>query len=50
MTNRENGIEIAEYNIIGSAANVVKSTTANGLYVGNPARRIKDVKPNKIII
>lgn len=46
----KNGIEIAEYNIIGSAANVVKSTTANGLYVGNPARRIKDVDLNNVKI
>jgi len=46
----KNGIEIAEYNIIGSAANVVKSTNANGLYVGNPARRVKDVDLNNVKI
>jgi len=39
----KNGVEIAEFNIIGSASNVVKSTTANGLYVGNPARRVKEI-------
>ncbi len=38
----KNSITIEEYNIIGSAANVIKSTTPNGVYIGNPAKRLKD--------
>lgn len=36
-------IEIAENTQIGAGAAVTKSTKANGLYVGVPAKRIKDI-------
>lgn len=45
-----NNIIIAEKNILGSASNVVRSTEPNGVYVGNPAKRIKDIGMNNINI
>lgn len=41
---------ISEYNLIGSASNVVKSTDSKGMYLGNPAKRIKDIDINNIAI
>jgi sugar O-acyltransferase (sialic acid O-acetyltransferase NeuD family) len=38
-----NSITIEECNVIGTASNVVKSTDPYGIYVGNPAKRLKDV-------
>jgi len=46
----KNGITIAEKNIIGSASNVVRSTDPVGVYVGNPAKRMKDIELNNIRI
>lgn len=37
------GVTIAEGCVIGAGSIVVHSTQPNGLYVGNPARRIKDL-------
>jgi sugar O-acyltransferase (sialic acid O-acetyltransferase NeuD family) len=39
----KDNITIAEKNIIGAASNVTGPTAPNGIYVGNPAKRIKDV-------
>lgn len=38
------GVHIARGCIIGACSVVTKDTEANGLYVGNPARRIKNLK------
>lgn len=38
----KDGITIAPYSLIGSAANVVKSTEEYGIYVGNPARMLPE--------
>ena len=40
------GVSIAEGCVIGAGAVVTKSTSPNGLYVGNPAKRIKDLQVN----
>ncbi|MEC1524810.1 acyltransferase [Neobacillus niacini] len=37
------GVIIEEGCIIASGAVVIKSTTPNGLYAGNPAKRVKDL-------
>lgn len=37
------GVTIGEGCVIGAGAVVVHSTEANGLYVGNPARRVKNL-------
>lgn len=37
------GVTIAEGCVIGAGSVVVHSTQPNGLYVGNPAKRIKDL-------
>lgn len=37
-------VEIAENTQVGAGAAVTKSTEANGLYVGVPAKRIKDIE------
>lgn len=42
------GITIAENCIIGAGAFVNKDTEPNGVYVGLPARRIRDVKENEL--
>jgi maltose O-acetyltransferase len=39
------GVEIANGCIIGAGAVVVQNTKPNGLYVGVPAKRIKDLDP-----
>ncbi|MBQ4634942.1 MAG: hypothetical protein IJB64_00760 [Akkermansia sp.] len=38
----KDGITIAPYSLLGSAANVVKSTEEYGIYVGNPARMLPE--------
>ena len=43
-----NSITIEEFNVIGTASNVVKSTDPYGIYVGNPAKRLKDVDLNNL--
>ncbi len=42
------GITIAENCIFGACAFVNKDTEPNGVYVGTPARRIRDVTPEEI--
>lgn len=37
------GVEIAENCVIGANALVTKNTKPNGVYVGSPARRIRDI-------
>jgi maltose O-acetyltransferase len=37
------GVTIAEGCVVGAGSVVVSSTEPNGLYVGNPAKRIKDL-------
>ncbi|MBC7490519.1 MAG: acyltransferase [Glaciimonas sp.] len=37
------GVTIAEGCVVGAGSVVVHSTQSNGLYVGNPAKRIKDL-------
>lgn len=44
----QNDITIEECNIIGSGANVIKSTKFNGVYAGNPAKLIKNVDFNNL--
>ena len=44
------GILIDCYNVIGTAANVLKSTKSHGIYVGNPAIRFKDVDIDNVKI
>ena len=39
------GVEIANGCIIGAGSVVVQNTKPNGLYVGVPAKRIKDLDP-----
>ena len=39
------GVEIASGCIIGAGAVVVRNTSPNGLYVGVPAKRVKDLDP-----
>lgn len=46
----KNGINISEFNVIGTASNVLKSTEPNGVYVGNPAKCLKDIDLNNINI
>jgi len=43
-----NSIHIGEFNVIGTASNVIKSTEPKGIYIGNPAKRIKDVDLNNL--
>jgi len=44
----KNNITVDEFNIIGAASNVLKSTEPNGIYIGNPAKRLKDVDINNL--
>ena len=37
------GVSVGEGCVVGAGSVVTKSTEPNGLYVGNPARRIKDL-------
>ncbi len=37
-------VDICDHVVIGAGAVVVKDITASGVYVGNPARKIKDIK------
>lgn len=37
----KNFIGIGDYNVIGMAANVVKDTNADGIWIGNPAKNIR---------
>lgn len=37
------GVTVAQGCVVGAGAVVTKSTESNGLYIGNPARRIKDL-------
>lgn len=39
-------IEICDHVVIGAGAVVTKNITQSGIYVGNPAKKIKDLKPN----
>lgn len=41
-------IKVANYNIIGAGTNVIRSTAPNGLYLGNPAKLIKNVEGVKL--
>jgi sugar O-acyltransferase (sialic acid O-acetyltransferase NeuD family) len=34
----KNGVVLAPYTLVGSAANIVDSTVSNGVYVGNPGK------------
>lgn len=43
-----NSIQIGSFNVIGTAGNVVQSTEPNGIYVGNPAKRLKEVDLNTL--
>jgi len=43
-------LTIEKFNIIGTASNVIKTTEPNGVYVGNPAKRLKDIDFNNINI
>jgi len=38
-----NNLEIGDYCLIGAAANVAKDTDPGKVYVGNPARGIKEI-------
>lgn len=38
------GVKIDDYTLVGAAANVLSSTSQGGIYVGNPARRVKEKK------
>ena len=44
----KNNITVDEFNIIGAATNVIKSTEPYGIYIGNPATRLKDVDLNNL--
>lgn len=39
-------VEICDYVVIGAGAVVTKNITQSGIYAGNPAKKIKDLKPN----
>jgi acetyltransferase-like isoleucine patch superfamily enzyme len=39
-------VEICDHVVIGSGAVVTKNITQSGIYAGNPAKKIKDLKPN----
>ncbi len=43
------GVTIAEGCVIGAGAVVVKDTTPNGLYMGVPAKRIKDLPLDEMV-
>jgi len=43
------GVRIGENCIIGAHSLVTRDTLANGVYYGNPARRMRDVKPDEVI-
>lgn len=43
------GITIEENCVIGAGSVVTKDTTKNGIYIGNPAKYIKDIKGDEII-
>lgn len=38
------GVSVADGCVIGADSNVTKNTTKNGIYVGNPAMRIRDLE------
>lgn len=42
------GVRIAKNCIIGACALVLKDTEPNGVYVGSPAKRIRDIKEGEI--
>jgi len=42
------GVHIAPHCIIGACALVIKDTDPNGVYVGVPAKRIREVTPEEI--
>lgn len=44
------GVLIDDYNVIGTATNVLAPTETKGIYVGNPAVRLKDVDIDKVKI
>jgi acetyltransferase-like isoleucine patch superfamily enzyme len=39
-------IEICDYVVIGAGSVVTKNITSSGIYVGNPAVKIKDIEQN----
>ncbi|EGN74614.1 serine acetyltransferase [Idiomarina sp. A28L] len=39
-------VEICDYVVIGAGAVVTKNITQPGIYAGNPAQKIKDLKPD----
>lgn len=39
-------VEICDYVVIGAGAVVTRNITLSGVYAGNPAKKIKDLKPN----
>lgn len=39
-------VEICDHVVIGAGAVVTKNITQSGIYAGNPAKKIKDLKPN----
>ncbi|WP_223296163.1 acyltransferase [Thalassobium sp. R2A62] len=41
------GVRIGEGCVVGAGSVVTKSTEPNGLYVGNPAKRIKDLETDE---
>ncbi|MDL2241960.1 acetyltransferase [Bacteroidales bacterium OttesenSCG-928-L03] len=48
-TVRDN-IEIADFSLVGASANVIKSTETQSVYIGNPARKMKELNINRIRI
>jgi sugar O-acyltransferase (sialic acid O-acetyltransferase NeuD family) len=46
----KNSIIVSENNIIGCGSNVINSTDPESIYVGNPAKKIKDVNIDSIRI
>ncbi len=42
------GVKIADGCVIGAGAVVTKSTQPDGLYVGNPSKRIKDLSEESV--
>ncbi|MFM2010747.1 MAG: hypothetical protein RLZZ479_1138, partial [Bacteroidota bacterium] len=39
-------VEICDYVVIGAGSVVTKNITQSGIYVGSPAKKIKDLNPN----
>lgn len=40
-------VEIGDYSVIGAGAIIVKNVEPYGFYLGSPARKVRDLKPNK---